>query len=459
MKPFTFILVILFFQIQGIAQDSLSVFKYDNFINLVMKNHPYSYRANLLKSMGESTVTQSRGSFDPKIFGNMDQKYFENKQYYSHTAGGLIIPTWFGLSMETGYTMNDGIYLNPEQRIPNSGLWYAGIRLELGNGLIIDQRRAEFEKAKIYEVSTELEKRIILNRLKRDASVAYWKWNQAYRELKMYQMAFTNANQRLKAIKDAAFFGDRPFIDTVETAITVQNWSLQLSKAKTYFENAELYLEVYLWSDGFTPLEIENAIPDVKSVGTKSLPILPVDSMITNHPYLQINDLLIQQNRIDLQLKKEQLKPKLTLKYNAISEPVNDNPMANYSSSNYSWGTSFSYPILSRKERGGVQLANLKLQDQEFKNKLSAAELSYKINSTSNNYRFALEQLEISKRLVTNNQIMYEAERSLFNLGESSVFMINSRESAWLKAQIENIWMENESYILKSELLFQLMIE
>ena len=102
----------------------------------------------------------------------------------------------------------------------------------------------------------------------------------------------------------------------------------------------------------FIPLELDNMIPSEKRNKSNDLMQLSmIDSLINNHPYLQLNSLKLEQTGIDLKLKKEQLKPKLTLKYNALSEPVGNNPIAQYSPSNYSWGASFSYPVLSRKER------------------------------------------------------------------------------------------------------------
>lgn len=439
------------------AQDSTTVLSYEDFITQVMEYHPLAFRADIIQSAGESGVLQARGAFDPKLFGNASQKYFEDKQYYSHITGGLKIPTWFGISGEAGYMLNDGLYLNPEQRVPNAGLWYAGIRLELGNGLIIDQRRAEFEKAKLNRASSELERKIALNELRRNASIAYWKWQQTYNEVRVYEMAFRNASERYQAVKDAAIFGDRPKIDTVEALMSVQNREISLRKAQTSYDNATLKLEMFLWTDGVIPLEVDNAVPAKSDPESMILASEVMDSLVTNHPYLQIIDLELQQRQVDLQLKREQLKPQLTLKYNAINEPVNNNPLTDYSPANYTWGATFSYPILTRKERGGVQLANLKLEDQKLKNAMSAVELDYKINSTLNNFNLALQQMILSEQLVTNNETMYNAETTLFGLGESSVFMINSRENSWIKSQVEYIQSVSYYQMALSDLNFQLM--
>jgi len=443
----------------GFSNDTTKVLNYSDFIAQVMENHPYVQSAWIVEELGQSNVTKARGGFDPKLSGDLNQKYFDNQQYYSHLNGALKIPTWFGITAETGYTLNEGALLNPELKVPSAGLWYAGLKIELGQGLLIDKRRAELKKAKNYRSSSILERNIMLNKLKRDASVAYWKWQQAFLELQVYQLAVVNSSERLTAIKQSVNFGDRPIIDTVEASIKVQNWDISLLKVKNYYNNAELNLEMYLWSKGLIPLEVDNAVPESKISINMALQDSQVDSLITNHPILQINNIETDQKRIDLRLKKEALKPKLTLKYNALSEPINDNPLASYAMENYNWGVKFSYPILSRKERGGVQMAKLKLKDQELKNELKATQLKYKINSSVNNYYRALNQLTISRSLAEGSEKLYEAEKTLFELGESSVFLINSRENSWLKSRIELIRLKNECNSLRSELVYQLMIK
>ncbi|MCH2223791.1 MAG: TolC family protein [Crocinitomicaceae bacterium] len=440
------------------GSDTLVTVTYDEFIEQVIKNHPVAFQASIKQKIGESNLTESKGAFDPKFFGNINQKYFGDKQYYSHLNSGIKIPTWFGLSAEAGYSVNEGVFLNPESRMPDAGLWYAGLRLELGNGLIIDQRRAEFEKAKLFLNSSEIERLGILNQLKRDASIAYWEWLKSYQELVVYQEAYENALARFEALKSTVLFGDRPAIDTVEASIALQSRSLSLLRSQTKLENAELNIELYLWDRGFVPLEIENVTPELNSSAAEYISLSKMDTLMKNHPYLQMNDLKSEMLKIDVQLKKEQLKPNLTLKYNALSEPINSNPIAEYALSNYTWGATFSYPMLTRKERGGLKQAKLKLNDQELKNTMFSAELKYKVKSTLNNYTFSIEQAEINGKIVRSNQKLYNAEQTLFNLGESSVFMINSRENTWLKTQINAIKSDIEVRKMKTEIDYLLFI-
>jgi outer membrane protein TolC len=453
----TLILLFIINSFSFLAQDSSKVFTYDNFIEQVMHHHPYARLAAIRKETGDAQLLQSRGAFDPKLTGDADQKYFDGKKYYSHLGGGLKIPTWFGLTAEAGYKQNEGIYLNPENRLPDVGLWYAGLRLELGNGLIIDQRRAELQKAMLAQDAGELEQKIVLNELRRNASIAYYEWQRSYAELQIYSAAMENAQLRLNATKQASLFGDRPSIDTVEASILLKNRQISLLNAQAKYFAATQKTEIYLWDDGYTPLELNNSIPEITGDIDRIAELVDTDSLVNGHPFVLQNQLKLEQAEIDLRLKREQIKPQLTLKYNALSEPVNNNPFNTFSVENYTWGATFALPLFLRKERGGIQLANLKYQDQEIKLKMESAQLDMNLNNLYNNYAIALEQYALMKELSASNQSLFNAEKELFDLGESSVFMINSRENSWLSAQNQEINSAFQVKALEAELNFLLM--
>ncbi|MQP53849.1 transporter, partial [Flavobacterium sp. LMO9] len=48
-----------------------------------------------------------------------------------------------------GFDNAEGIYVNPENTLPNSGLTSLGISVPVGQGLFINQRMADLRKAKI----------------------------------------------------------------------------------------------------------------------------------------------------------------------------------------------------------------------------------------------------------------------------------------------------------------------
>jgi len=122
---------------------------YTEFLGYVKKYHPLVKNANLEINKAQANLMMARGGFDPKIEVDFSKKQFKDKEYYSILNSSFKIPTWYGIEIKAGFDNNEGIYLNPENTVPNQGLTSLGINVPLGQGLFINQRMADVRKAKI----------------------------------------------------------------------------------------------------------------------------------------------------------------------------------------------------------------------------------------------------------------------------------------------------------------------
>lgn len=441
---YIFLMIILGIQTAYSNNDSTLVLSFDTYMDIVKTHHPVSKQAELQISKGEAGLQSSRGGFDPKIITDIGQKYYEGSQYYSLVNAGLKIPTWMGIEIQAGYEQNQGLYLNPENFTPTDGLMYAGISIPVGQGLFIDKRRAELQKAKNFQEISALEQQIMLNDLLYESGKAYWEWFIAHSKLEVFEEAYELAEERYQAVNRGAALGDLPSIDTLEAGIQLQNRALSLQQARLDFENTTEMLSLYLWVDGIVPLETsEETIPVSKdSITDYSLEGVlssELDTFIANHPELQQYQFKVEQMEIDKRLKKEQLKPVVNLKYNALSKPVNGNPFASYNTNNYTWGLEFRFPVFLRKERGNVKLADLKIQDAEFELATKQAGIETKTNMALNLWTTTIEQINLYNQTVRDYYGLLDGERKMFNAGESSLFMVNSREIGYIQAQLKLI--------------------
>lgn len=435
-------LLVLFSEAAMAQLGGESVLSYDDYAAIVRQHHPMAVQAELIRKKGDATVQMARGGFDPKVGTDISQKYFKGDQYYSLIDAGLKVPTWFGIEAYAGYEQNGGVYLNPENSTSGGGLVYAGVSLPVGRGLFIDERRAELRSAQIYQKSTMVEQRLMLNELLYKAGKAYWDWFEKYQVLKVYEEAIELAQFRLEAVKQEVALGDKPAIDTLEAGIQLQNRQLALQQAQLEFKNASAMLSVFLWQDGQIPLELETTtVPIDKSTvqlrTTEGLLLDRMDSLVAYHPYLQQYRFKIDQLKIDKRLKVENLKPQLDLKYNALSQVVGASPFADLSINNYQWGLQFSMPIPLRKERGALKLAKLKIQNAELDVVDTQAQIGYRIASSVNEWNTTREQTALYQRTVSDYLGLLEGEREKFTAGESSLFMVNSRELGYINAQIK----------------------
>ena len=416
------------------------IFSYDQFLDRVKGHHPLALQAALQPKKGDAKLLEAKGSFDPVAFGEIDQKYFDNKQYYSLVNGGLMIPTWVGLNIKAGFEQNQGLYLNPENNTL-SGLWYAGITMPLGQGLFIDARRAALRQAQIYQNVTEAERKLMLNELYYEAANAYWSWFLKYNQLLVYQEGLALATERFSAIRQSALLGDRPAMDTLEASIQVQSRMLSVQEAELQFKNAGMQLSVFLWVDGLIPLELEPAtIPglyrDDLGLDDELISLLQLEDRINRHPKIQLYSYTLAQLDIDRKLRTDRLKPSLNVTYNPISEAVNGNPFATYSINNFKWGAAFSMPLFLRKERGMLAMTNVYIEETNYKQSEVRLQLLNTAKAYWNEWTVTGNQIQLYAKTVQDLETLFNAEQTLLQAGESSLFLVNSRETTFINAQM-----------------------
>jgi outer membrane protein TolC len=428
----------------SMAQDTLQVLSISDFINIVREFHPLGKQAGLRIEYGKQNLKANRGAFDPYLYGDLSQKYFDKKQYYDLLNAGMKIPTWFGIELDAGFEQADGTFVNPQRSTPTNGLVYAGISVPIGQDLFIDQRRADLRKAQVYQQITENEQKILINDLFKAAISAYWEWVGTAQKYAIYQEGLELARVRFSAVTSSVQAGESPAIDTVEAYIQYQNRRISLQDAELNFRNAKAQIEVFIWNKEGIPLELGLNIRPPKADELNSsidLDIMQehIDSLLTNHPKLAKNQLYLEQMNIQRQLDLERLKPQLDLKYNALNQPLNGDIMEGYSMNNYNWGLTFKMPIFLRKERGQLQKTNINIMEQNYTLDNLERTLFYNVTAAFNTWETTQQQLNGYTEIVSSTDRLFRAELQKFQSGESSLFLVNAREIKYINTQVKFI--------------------
>lgn len=426
------------------GQDTMTEFSFNEFLGYVKKYHPLVKQADLKLNEAQANLMQARGAFDPKIEVEYNEKQFKNSEYYSILNSSFKIPTWYGIELKAGFDNAEGIYVNPENTLPNSGLTSLGISVPIGQGLFINQRMADIRKAKIARNLNTAERNLQAVEVIYAASVSYMSWKRSFNEVKLYENYLENALIRYKGVAKLIEEGDKPAIDSVEAGIAVKTRRLNLEDAKLKLTKAKLELSNYLWLENNIPLELKDNLQpeDFLSKSIKETlqinELAPID--LENHPKILAIDSKIAMLKVDRKLKANSLLPKLDLSYNYLSEP---SYIDNYRLENYKIGVNFSFPIFLRKERGSLKLADLKIQDSEFGLQFERKNLENKINSQQQEIVSLEIQQDYNTKLVKDFTTLLNAEDRLFEMGESSLFIINSRENSLVSSQLNEIALEN----------------
>jgi len=458
MKKLLFLLLFVGINLHG--QNLVSKeFTYNEFIGYVKKYHPLVKNANLEISKAQANLMIARGGFDPKIEVDFSKKQFKNNEYYSILNSSFKIPTWYGIDIKAGFDNSEGIYLNPDNTLPNQGLTSLGISIPLGQGLLINERMANLRKAKIQLQLSQAERKIEAVGILYEASIAYFNWKKTFSEYKLYEEYIKNAQIRFDGIQSLIKQGDKAAIDSIEAGIIVKNRLLSAEDSGLKLAKAKLELSNYLWLDNNIPLELaDELIPEINlelsiQETLKTNDLMSNQFSLNSHPKINALQNKIEILNVDRKLKATMLLPKIDLGYSYLSEPSYFN---NYQFNDYKIGMNFYFPLFLRKERGNLKLAKLKVQETEFFLEFERLQLQNKINAQKIELTSYLKQIEIAKSVSEDNDKMLKSEEKLFLFGESSLFLINTRENNLVTAKLSQIALENRYFVSNSE-LFKIM--
>jgi len=454
------IYILLLFGFSVVGQNSLSKqFSYNEFLGYVKKYHPIVKSANLNIGAAQANLMMARGGFDPKIEVDFDQKKFKDTEYYSLLNSSFKIPTWYGIEIKAGFEDTNGAYLNPQNTVPTQGLASLGVNFSLGQGLFINQRMADLRKAKLQINLSQAEQKLQAVAVLFDASVAYFNWKKNYNEFVLYEAFTKNAQIRFTGIQSLIREGDKPAIDSVEAGIIVKTRLLNLEDSKLKLNKARLELSNFLWLENNIPFELaEDLVPEENLEQTiqetlRTNDLLNNDFSITNHPKINALQSKVDILTVDKKLKANMLLPKIDLGYSYLSEPTY---FDQYQFQDYKVGLNFAYPLFLRKERGNLKIAKFKVQDAQLELDLERVQLKNKINAQQIEIRSLLIQKDIISDLVKDNNTMLTSEERLFSFGESSIFLINTRENNLVGSQLSKINVENRYFVSNAE-LFKIM--
>ncbi len=405
-----------------------------SFIELVLQNHPVSKQAGLWVDKARYDLLATRGSFDPKLKSNFNEKEFNGDTYWNTLDASLNVPLWIG-EIKAGYERSGGKYLNPEQLVDAGGLLYAGYTLPIGAGLFIDERRNALQQAKLYVQASEAEQQAMLSKLVAKATSDYWNWYFASEQLKLSEEVLTLAEFRFNAIRELFKGGNQSALDTVEAFGNLLQRQNQVNQGRIDLQNAVARISVHIWDEEGRPAQLSptlqpqyiNVFSGFEMTKTDSL----IEAVRANHPLLTKQKTEIDQLDIERRFRAEQLKPELNLTYNFLrnAEGKQADNEGQLFMNNYKVGVSAGMPLLLRKERG-------KLRSTQTLRNIRRLEYDRTDRSLELNLRARLTEISLLREQLVRQETIYraakqlvEGEQNRFLNGESSVFMVNTREN------------------------------
>jgi outer membrane protein TolC len=416
-------------------QKSLSSTEY---WQIVQNFHPVVKQTLIDIKQSNASLTMARGAFDPVLQHYSTQKTLDGKNYLDYHAPSISIPTWYGIELSAGIENIQGSRLDPSQTLGQTS--YLGIQIPLAKNLVMDKRRAALQQAKIMQKMALQDQRNELNNLLLDAMESYIAWVRSYQVLQIVQANYQNASKRLELVRKSVEFGDRPAVDTLEALTQKQTFENMLTAKALEFANARLSLSAYLWKADNSPFDLaDDVIPaaneEIRLLTNADLNLQSlIEKAMQNHPEINNYRNKLEVLGIEKKLKFQSLLPKIDLSYNHLSKGGPSLYGASFLENNYKYGIKFELPLRLSEGRGAYQAAKLKLESEQLNLNQKQVQVEIKVRNYFNQFEAFQKQIRTQESAFLNYQSLVKAEELRFENGESSLFLINSREMKSLEA-------------------------
>ena len=109
----------------------------------------------------------------------------------------------------------------------------------------------------------------------------------------------------------------------------------------------------------------------------------------------------------------------------------------NFGPGNYKMGVEVAFPLLLRAERGKLQYTRIQVRETGLERQQCQRVIATQVNTGFNTLRAYERQLALQARAIAGQQLLLRAELQKFELGESTIFLVNTRETKLIELKIK----------------------
>lgn len=434
------VLLLLVFATGAAAQTRSNPLSLDEVLRSAESSYPLLLAAIEERAIAQGKQLSAQGAFDTKLSIGTD---VNELGYYTNRSGGAKIEQpladWGG-EVFGGYKRGRGEFGPWEQDLLtlSRGEWSAGVRLPLLRNRETDERRTDLLLARL---SVELaDASIEKQRLKllEEAAKSYWDWVAAGAKVEVAEALLELAEARIAQVEEAAAAGEIAEIEIADNQRAVLERRSAVVSANRELQNTAFELSLFLRDGQGQPVvagrERLPDFPEPEAVPAAQLS-LDVSEALDRRPEVAGTLVELSQNGAELGLARNQLLPEIdfTAKYGRDSGVGSITKRG----SELMAGVTLTSPFQRRKAKGAVAMQQAKREQLGQKLRFARNRIEVEVRDAHSALEAALERLSLARQEQTVAQRLAEAERERFELGDSTLFVVNLRELSAAGARLK----------------------
>lgn len=421
----------------GAQRSAVPSLTLDAFLARVVATHPVARQADWARRQVSAELRAARGGFDPAIVAGWELKRFNGVGYYDEVDARLTVPTPWGVDLKLGWDRAAGQIINPERKTPGAGLLAAGVSIPIGPRLLTDERRTALRQAELAEEAAEAERLGALARLTQNAAREWGAWAEAEARARIAEEGVALAAFRLEAVRRRVVAGDAASIDSVEAVAEWERRRVVALEATAARAATRLAVAGYLWREDGTPDSLAaRAVPSL-AMTVMGLPgPAAVRRAVEAHPSVAQARARFLQADAQRRLSAFSVLPSASVEVSSLAAGTSFGGVPTGGASDYKASAAVRLPLLARRELG--RLAATEARAQQLA--LDRDRIRREVELTAERARVELEAIaaqgEAQARVVAASEALLAAEQRRFDVGESSLLIVNLRERAVLDERL-----------------------
>lgn len=406
----------------------------DEVLQAAVDAFPGLLAAQTRQSAAEGERMAAEGGFDTTLKTQARWSLiglYENRNYdvSLEQPTGLWGTTFFG-----GWRRGTGDYpvYEGKSATASDGEARLGLNIPLWRNGPIDRRRATLAQAELGETIASHDVDLALIDLRRIVSHRYWDWVLAGQRLQVARSLLEVAESRDAGLRERVAAGDLPEFEVLDNQRAILERGERVVAAQRLLEQAAIQLSLY-----FRGADGEPKMPDARRLPAEIPPAsrpqperyeAALALAQAGRPELERLELQRRQSETELALQRNQQAPGVDLTIQGAQDFG-----TGYSKLNreelYA-GVTLDIPLQRRVASGRAQVAAANLQRIAQETRLAEDRIANEVRDALSALSAARNRLELAYRQVTAAEKLEEGERTRFDLGDSTLLVVNLREIA-----------------------------
>ncbi len=415
----------------------------DEVLASVEEHFPLIRAALLDVRAAEAEMLAADGAFDPILRAQGGTvPYGEYPHWRLDTVVEQPTPLW-GTSFLGGYRMGTGPLApyDGKRETNQLGELRAGFSVPLARNGWTDRRRANLERASLGRRISQLGVTQARLETVRAATVRYWAWVAAGARLRVAQDLLDLALERERALHVRLARGDVADIEVTENLRAILQRRAALVAAQRGLEQAAIDLSLYLRDPMGQPrLALAAALPDrlpEPRASEAQQKDNDLQAALAARPDAARLAAVQQQQRVDLDLAHNQLLPQVDVTVMGSQDFGYGKP--GRARPELEAFVTVEVPLPGRTGLGRVDAAQAALRRTQEQLRFQKDRIVAEVRDALSAMEAARQRVALARQEVTVAQRLEGLERHRFDLGDSTLLIVNLRETATAEAALREV--------------------